>query len=39
MPETVFWDTAAFIALGNADDELHTAAVTISSQFAKSGLM
>lgn len=37
MPETIFWDTAAFIALGNADDELHTAAVTSSSQLAHAG--
>jgi len=37
MPEIVFWDTAAFIALGNADDELHAAAVMVSSQLAQAG--
>lgn len=37
MPETVFWDTAAFVALGNADDELHAAAVTVSAQLAQAG--
>ena len=30
MPETVFWDTSAFVALGNADDSLHGQAVQVS---------
>ena len=30
MPETVFWDTSAFVALGNADDDLHEQAVRVS---------
>lgn len=36
MPETVFWDTAAFVALGNADDDLHLSAVTVSEELARS---
>jgi predicted nucleic acid-binding protein len=35
MPETVFWDTAAFVALGNAGDELHQAAVEVSQELAQ----
>jgi predicted nucleic acid-binding protein len=34
MAEIVFWDTAAFVALGNADDELHEAAIVVSRQLA-----
>jgi predicted nucleic acid-binding protein len=34
MAETVFWDTAAFVALGNADDNLHESAVALSRQLA-----
>ena len=34
MPETVFWDTAAFVALGNRDDELHLEAVSVSQELA-----
>ena len=34
MPERVFWDTAAFIALGNRDDDLHAAAIAISQELA-----
>jgi hypothetical protein len=34
MAETVFWDTAAFVALGNADDKLHEAARAVSRQLA-----
>jgi len=34
MAETVFWDTSAFVALGNADDELHEAAVAVSGELA-----
>ncbi len=30
MPETIFWDTSAFVALGNADDSLHEQAVRVS---------
>jgi len=36
MPETVFWDTAAFVALGNADDQLHDEAVLMSEILAQS---
>lgn len=35
MPETVFWDTAAFVALGNAQDDLHQAAINISQDLAQ----
>lgn len=35
MPETVFWDTAAFVALGNADDSLHTQAVRVSNALGR----
>ena len=35
MAEAVFWDTAAFVALGNRDDDLHTLAVAISAQLAQ----
>jgi predicted nucleic acid-binding protein len=35
MPEIVFWDTAAFIALGNARDDLHQAATKISQELAQ----
>ncbi len=35
MPETVFWDTAAFVALGNADDQLHDEAVLVSEELAQ----
>jgi predicted nucleic acid-binding protein len=34
MPETVFWDTAAFVALGNRDDALYQSAVAISQELA-----
>ena len=34
MPDTVFWDTAAFVALGNRDDELHPEAVSVSQALA-----
>ncbi len=34
MPETIFWDTAAFVALGNRDDALHAAAVAVSEELA-----
>ena len=30
MPDAVFWDTAAFVALGTRDDELYAEAVTVS---------
>jgi predicted nucleic acid-binding protein len=36
MAETVFWDTAAFVALSNADDDLHAAAVAVSVKLAQS---
>ena len=36
MPETVFWDTSAFVALGNADDQLHDEAVLVSETLAQS---
>ena len=35
MPETVFWDTAAFVALGNRDDILHAAAVSANQMLAQ----
>ena len=35
MPETVFWDTAAFVALANRDDELHAAAIAVSQELAR----
>jgi predicted nucleic acid-binding protein len=34
MPDTVFWDTAALVALGNLDDALHQAAVSVSQQLS-----
>src|SRR5512143_4012250 len=34
MPETIFWDTAAFVALGNRDDDLHSEAVAVSQVLA-----
>jgi hypothetical protein len=35
MPEIVFWDTAAFVALGNARDDLHQAATKVSQELAQ----
>lgn len=35
MPEIVFWDTVAFVALGNARDDLHEAATNISRELAR----
>jgi uncharacterized protein len=35
MPETVFWDTAAFVALSNAKDDLHQMAVNVSQELAQ----
>lgn len=35
MPETVFWDTAAFVALSNAKDDLHQQAVQVSTELAR----
>lgn len=35
MREVVFWDTSAFVALGNRDDSLHRSAVTISRDLAR----
>jgi predicted nucleic acid-binding protein len=35
MPETVFWDASAFVALGNADDDLHAQAVQVSDTLAR----
>ncbi len=35
MPETIFWDTAAFVALGNARDDLHHLAVNVSQELAR----
>ena len=34
MARAVFWDTAAFVALGNADDKLHKAATAVSQKLA-----
>jgi len=35
MPETVFWDTAAFVALGNRNDVLHQAAIAVNQALAR----
>ncbi len=35
MPDVVFWDTSAFVALGNRDDDLHPLAVAISEDLAR----
>jgi len=35
MPEVVFWDTAAFVALGNRDDALYSAAVAVNKDLAR----
>ncbi len=35
MLEMVFWDTAAFVALGNRDDERHAAAIAASQELAR----
>jgi hypothetical protein len=35
MAETVLWDTSAFVALGNADDDLHEQAVQVSDALAR----
>jgi len=35
MLEMVFWDAAAFVALGNRDDELHAAAIAASQELAR----
>jgi predicted nucleic acid-binding protein len=35
MHETIFWDTSAFVALGNSDDVLHRVAVQISEELAR----
>jgi len=35
MAETVFWDTSAFVALGNADDDLHEQAIQASDALAR----
>ena len=35
MLEMVFWDTAACVALGNRDDELHAAAIAASQELAR----
>ena len=35
MPETIFWDTSAFVAVGNADDDLHEQAVQVSDALAR----
>jgi uncharacterized protein len=37
MPEVVFWDTAAFVALANRDDALHDAAIQVSEKLARAG--
>ena len=34
MTEIVFWDTAAFVALGNKRDDLHHAAIDVSRPLA-----
>jgi predicted nucleic acid-binding protein len=35
MAETVFWDTSAFLALGNADDNLYEQAVQVSEALGR----
>jgi hypothetical protein len=35
MPEAVFWDTSAFVALGNRDDDLHVSAVAVNNELAR----
>lgn len=35
MPETVFWDTAAFVALSNQDDALHHAAIAVNQELLR----
>lgn len=35
MPETVFWDTSAFVALGNRDDNMHLSAVAVSRDLTR----
>ena len=35
MPEVVFWDTSAFIALSNYDDGLHSAAIAVNRDLAR----
>lgn len=37
MPELIFWDTAAFVALANRDDSLHDAAAFVSQKLARAG--
>lgn len=36
MSETIFWDTAAYIALSNKSDSLHDQAIEISNELATS---
>ena len=36
MPETIFWDTSAFIALGNTRDDLHQGAIKVSQGLSQS---
>ena len=35
MPETVFWDTAAFVAPGNTRDDLHQVAMNVNRELAQ----
>jgi predicted nucleic acid-binding protein len=35
MPDLVFWDTAAFVALGNQDDAWHSVAVQVSVELER----
>ncbi len=35
MSDSVFWDTSAFVALGNRDDALHAMAVSVSQELAR----
>ena len=35
MSEVVFWDTSAFVALGNHDDDLHRSAVAVNNELAR----
>jgi predicted nucleic acid-binding protein len=35
MPEMVFWDTSAFVALGNRDDSFHQLATQVGQRLAR----
>jgi predicted nucleic acid-binding protein len=39
MARIVFWDTVAFVALGNRDDSLHNAAIGVSLMLSREGAL